>query len=312
MRPSSIDDLRELLNAERAKHGRSRVGEKALGVLADMLDRSGSAAVESISALAASNGVNPSTLTRLGKKLGLSGFGELQDIFRRHVAQTQPFYSTRVQEQVAEPADIVSPEDLMRRHAQSECQKVISAVEKIDVKTVERAVDLLVSARHVYVLALRATYAFSFFFGTYLGTLRENVTVLGGPGHTLTSDLARITRDDLLVAISFRPYTRAVIAAVDVMKENAIPIVALTDTSSALQVTDEQGVAVVIDKPFYFDSATSHFFLVQTILLAAVRRLGPAAVEMAKRRERLDQALNVEIRWAPSPETHAAGLRGIV
>lgn len=99
----SIENLREILREEQTKSGRSRVGEKALVVLADMLSRPGPAAVDSISELAAKNGVDPSTLTRLGKRLGFAGFAELQDVFRRHVAQTQPFYSSRVQERVPVP-----------------------------------------------------------------------------------------------------------------------------------------------------------------------------------------------------------------
>ncbi|WP_354442879.1 MurR/RpiR family transcriptional regulator [Ottowia thiooxydans] len=260
-----------------------------------MLNRPGPAAVDSISELAAKNGVDPSTLTRLGKRLGFAGFAELQDVFRRQVAQTQPFYSSRVQERVAEPVGIDDPQELIRIHAQSECQRVLKLANSLDADAVTRAVDAIVSARHVHVLAMRATYAFSHFFGTYLGTLRENVTILGVPGQGLTLELASLTPDDLLVAVSFRPYTRAVVAAVEVMKENGVPILALTDADSPIQVGPEHGTSVVIDEPFYFDSATSQFFAIQTILLAAARRLGPSAVAMVKRRERLDKALNVEI-----------------
>jgi len=294
MRPSSIENLRDFLSEELASSGRRQVGDKALAVLADMLKRPGSAAVDSISAIAASNGVDPSTLTRLGKKLGFAGFTELQDIFRQHVSRTQPFYSAHVEERVAE-LDTDDPLELLRRHSQAECQRMLETVDRLDAAVIGRAVDALVSAKHVYVLALRATYAFSFFFGTYLGTLRENVTILGGPGQALTSDLARLTPDDLLVAMSFRPYTRAVVTAVEVMKESGVPILALTDADSALVLGPQHGTAVVIDQPFYFDSATSQFFVIQTILLAAARRLGPAAVAMSKRRERLDKALNVEM-----------------
>ncbi|MFD1711941.1 MurR/RpiR family transcriptional regulator [Ottowia sp. GY511] len=292
---SSVEDLRSILSVERAQGDRGQLGGKARAVLTDMLNRPGPAAVDSISELAAKNGVDPSTLTRLGKKLGFAGFAELQDIFRRHVAQTQAFYSTRVQERVAEPLVIDDPRDLIRVHAQSECQRVLDIADALDVHAITHAVDAVVAAKRVCVLAMRATYALSYFLGTYLGTLRENVIILGGPGQALTSDLASLTPDDLLVAVTFRPYTRAVITAVEVMKENSVPILAITDANSALSVGREHGTTVVIDEPFYFDSATSQFFVIQTILLAAARRIGPAAVDMTKRRERLDKALNVEI-----------------
>lgn len=294
MKLSSIEDLRRTLEEQRATTGRQRIGDKALGVLSDLLDRPGAAAVGSISALAAQNEVDPSTLTRLGKRLGLSGFSELQDIFRQHVEQTQPFYSTRVQERISEPLHADS-ESLQRQHARTECQKLMSTVESMDPDLIEKAADLLVSAKHVYVLGLRATYALSFFLGTYLGTFRQNVTILGGPGFALASDIARISEDDLLVAISYRPYTKAVITAVDITKENRIPVLALTDTNSPLAVAPHQGLTVAIDAPFYFDSATAHFFIIQTILLSAARRLGESAVQIAQRREQLYRALDIEV-----------------
>lgn len=290
----SIEDLHCLLrNQPGAPYG-ARIGDKARSVLEDMLQHPGLAAVDSISTLAKRNGVDPSTLTRLGKRLGFSGFSELQLVFRRHVADTQPFYSGRVQKRL-EGAENITASEAVHYHAQSECQKLLSASENLDPQALKNAVELLVSAEHVYVLAQRATYAFSYFFGTYLGTLRDNVTILAGPGAALTADLDRITKKSVLVAISFRPYTRAVVTAVNLLKEMDIPILAITDKASAIETSATQGVTLAIDKPFYFDSATAQFFIIQTLLLASATRLGPVAVETAKRRERIDKALHIEI-----------------
>ncbi|WP_188074567.1 MurR/RpiR family transcriptional regulator [Pusillimonas sp. ANT_WB101] len=289
-----IEDLHHFLNDEQNSSRETRIGDKARHALRDMLQHPGLAAVDSISSLAKRNGVDPSTLTRLGKRLGFSGFSELQLVFRRHVAETQPFYSGRVQERLESIENITSMESV-RYHAQSECQKLLSASESLDPSALNRAVEMLVSAEHVYVLALRATYAFGYFFGSYLGTLRDDVTILAGPGSPLTADLDRLTKRDVLVAISFRPYTRSLVTAVDVIKEMGIPILAITDKESALETSDTEGVTLALDEPFYFDSATAQFFIIQTLLLTSAKRLGPSAVEKAKRRERIDKALNIEI-----------------
>lgn len=291
---SCIDDLRAVLQTQRLAKGRGRIGGKTLKVLSDLLDRPGVAAVESISALAAYSHVDPSTLTRLGKRLGLSGFGELQAIFRQHVADTQPFYSRRIQERIAEPWGDDS-QGLLQQHARTECQRLFLTIEALDPQTLDKAVDRLVSARHVYVLGLRATYGLTYFFGSYLGTFRQNVSILGGPGLSLASEIARITPADLLVAVSFHPYTKQVVTAVDIAKESAIPILAISDAGAPWTVAPEQGVAITVDQPFYFDSATAHFFVIQTILLATARRLGPTAVDMVQRREQIYRALDIEV-----------------
>lgn len=290
----SVEDLRRFLEVERNGAGRGRVGDKTLAVLADMLNRPGAAAVDSITDIAAHCGVDPSTLTRLGKRLGFSGFSGLQDIFRSHVTQTQPFYSARIEDRVRDAQGDTQPE-LLRRHAETECQKILAAVDKLDPALIERAAEQIATAKNVFVLGLRATYSLSFWLGSYLSSLRGNVRILGGPAHTLNSDLVTIEPDDLFIALTFNPYTRDVVTAVDFVKQVGAQVLSITDVGSPVQVEGEQGLTIAVDQPFYFDSSTAHFFVIQTILLAAARRIGPAAVEVTKRRERINLALNIEV-----------------
>lgn len=292
--PSTIEDLRRWVEEERLAIGRKKMGARTLTVLSDLLARPGPAAVQSISELAAHNGVDASTLTRLGQRLGLGGFAPLQEIFRQHVAATQPFYSGRVQAMVRSRRTDEAT-DTLHQLAQSECQKVLAVANSLTDKQIARAVNQLIKARHVYVLGLRATYAMSFFFGTYLSTLRENVTILGGPGAPMAYDLARIGKEDLLVAISFRPYTRAVVRAVELVRTAATPVLSLTDSGSAIDVESSDGVTLAVDQPFYFDSALAQFYVAETVLVAVARELGPRAVAVNKRRESFNKALDIEI-----------------
>ncbi|TPG23505.1 MurR/RpiR family transcriptional regulator [Variovorax guangxiensis] len=292
--PSSIDDLRRFVESERSARGRDRMGERTLAVLVDMLARPGPAAVQSISELAAHNGVDPSTLTRLGKRLGFNGFAPLQDVFRRHVSDTQPFYSARVSDLVSNPG-VSSVTSALQQLARNECQKILAAASSLDERKVGEAVAQLIKAKNVYVLGLRGTYSVSHFFGTFLGTLRDSVTVLGGPGFPIASELARIKKDDLLVAISYRPYTRTVVRAVELIKAEGTPVLSLTDAGSAIELAPKQGVTIAVDQPYYFDSALAQFFAAEAILMAVARRLGPKAMLTIQRREAFNKALDIEI-----------------
>src|SRR5690606_39565949 len=107
------------------------------------------------SELAARNHVDPSTLTRLGQRLGFSGFGQLQDVFRRHVRDTQPFYSARVRELVSDSAGQEGGSRLQRL-AQAECRKVLAVADALDDAKVEEAARRLLAARRVPGFRLRA------------------------------------------------------------------------------------------------------------------------------------------------------------
>lgn len=291
--PKSVEDLRRLVEHERSARGRERMGERTLAVLVDMLARPGSAAVQSISELAAHNGVDASTLTRLGKRLGFDGFTPLQDVFRRHVSATQPFYSAHVNELVTRQDEGVST--ALQQLAQSECQKVLAVASTLNQKTVDEAVSMLIKARHVHVLALRGTYALSHFFGTFLSTMRDAVTIMGGPAFQLAEDLARIKQDDLLVAMTFRPYTREVVKAVNLARSEGIPVLALTDAGSAIEVCGSAGTTIAVDQPYYFDSMLPHYFAAEAVLMAVLRELGPNALQTTRRREAFVKAMDVEI-----------------
>nr|MBF0685316.1 MurR/RpiR family transcriptional regulator [Pseudomonas sp.] len=267
------------------------MGDRTLAVLETMVARPGNTAVLSISELAAQSDVDPSTLTRLGQRLGFSGFGPLQDIFRDHVAATQPFYSRRVQELVEHDA---ANSDHLRHLAGVECKKVLATANGLDDSDVERAVDHLVKAKHVHVLGLRSTYAISYFFGSFLGTLREGVSIMGGPGFPITSELSRIGKDDVLVVVSYHPYTKALVKAVELIRASGTPIISLTDTGPTLEIAPSQGVTLKVDQAFYFDSALSQFYVAQAVLVALARRLGPQAVAMTAKREQFNKALDIE------------------
>jgi DNA-binding MurR/RpiR family transcriptional regulator len=287
-------ELRAWAEEERSEKGPRRIGARTLAVLVDLLARPGPAAVQSISELAAHNGVDPSTLTRLGQSLGLGGFARLQEIFQQHVAATQPFYSTRVQ---ALTDTQVSQGDggALGKLAQSECQKILAVAHALSDAQIARAVKQLLKAKQVYVLGLRATYSLSFFFGTFLGTLREGVTILGGPGAPMAYELARITKSDLLVAVSFRPYTRSVVKAVELLRANGTQVLSLTDSGSAIEVEPPAGVTLAVDQPFYFDSALAQIFVLEAILIAVARELGAAAVAVNRRREMFNKAFDLEL-----------------
>lgn len=292
--PRSLDELHRCVERERTLTGRQSMGERTLAVLVDMLARPGQVAVQSISELAAHNGVDPSTLTRLGKRLGFSGFGELHDVFRRHVSATQPFYSGRVRELVSDkpPRTGASP---LQALAEAECRKVLAVAHALDAAKIEQAARRLLEARRVHVFALRAgTYALSHFFGSYLEILRDGVRVLGAPGSSLAGEVSGIGKEDLLVAMAFRPYTRNVVKLVDVVRAAGVPVLAITDAGSPIDAEPDGGLTLAVEQPFYFDSSLAHLYVIETLLVTVARLLGPEATARTQRREQINKALDIE------------------
>jgi len=292
---TSIKDLRRLLQQDRqSKVGRNHLGRKARAVLTYMLNSPGVAAVASITEIAEATEVDPSTLTRLGQRLGFAGFSELQNVFRGHVKETQPFYSTRIYEHVYQ-AGKDDPERFLESHANTECQKLTAVSRQVSQTEINRGGEWIAQAKTVYVVGMRATYGLSFYFGSYLSTLRSHVRIIGTPGYSLTYDLADIGPEDVVVAVSFSPYTRGVLLSAEIAARQGARIVAITNPGSPLVVESDRHSSLIIDQPYYFDSSTTHFFIMQALLIASARCIGTAALKVAKRREGIDKTLDIEL-----------------
>src|SRR5690606_38032446 len=93
-KPQSLHELRELVLLIRRDESDISLGAKALEVLSKLVDAPEQTAVRTISELGEQLSVNASTLTRLAKRLGFSGFNDFQDVFREAIAdETGYFYS---------------------------------------------------------------------------------------------------------------------------------------------------------------------------------------------------------------------------
>jgi len=288
--PRSLEALRSLVenSAGGADLG---LGQKALAALVDMIQSPHRAAVQNISEVARNNGVDPSTLTRLGQKLGFHGFPELQELFRIHVVKRESYYSNQIQQLLGSCQN--DDTRLALKLADQDIKNVLDTASSLDEAALAKAVELLTASRRIYILGLRASFSIAHFFGYFLGFLRRDVVLLGGAGFTIAEDLARMSRADVLVAISFRPYTNVTVAACKSARSRNVPEIAITDLSSPIAQSDEAGVTLASLSPYYFNSALANFFLVQALLAALAQKLGLDAIAGLEELE--DQFLDLDI-----------------
>ena len=296
--PKTLDELRQRLQAARRPKSDLRLGRGSTNVLAAMVDAPSYAAVSSISEIAQANSVNPSTVTRLAKKLGYHGFADLQDIFRRYVADKGGFYSGHAASLLPETGETESGSVvLLREIAESEIANVAGSLEDIRGEQLDEASRLLAGARRVRVLGLRQCFSLAHFFAYALHLVRDGVAALGSSGHTLTEELADLGGQDAVVVISFRPYTSDTVEACAVVRRQGTPIIALTDSHGA-PIAGERDLTFVVETEgaFYFNGLASSLIVIEALLALVARALGKKAVRRLENMERLFEALHVE-KW---------------
>ncbi|PWG62468.1 MurR/RpiR family transcriptional regulator [Spiribacter halobius] len=290
--PETLEGLGQRLAAA---PGRRRPGRRACAVLEGMLAAPQQAAVSTIGELAGAFGVHASTLTRLAQALGYRGFGELQAVFRRHVAQTGHFYSDQASRLRGLSAPARQGLDLMGRVARDEQANLAGMLELLEAPALEAAAALLAEAAQVRSIGLRQSHAIAEYLGYALGLLRGGVqTVDAAQG--IAHGVAGLGPRDALVAVGFAPYTRATVAAAEVVRRRGVPIVAITDGHASPLARHATHVFVApAGGHFFSNSMAAALVLVEGLLAMVAQRLGDEALRALEGREALIRELGVAL-----------------
>ncbi len=295
--PATLEDLKRLVSDMHAGVASISLGPRAFQTLARLVDEPHLAAVSSITDLGRRLEVNASTLTRLAKRLGYSGFNELQAVFRRHVAGTESNFYVRQVDRLMRRDNVESESlNVFLKVVGDESNNLAKLASSIDVALLERACNMLREAREVRIHGLRQFYSMATFLSYGLGLIRNRVSILGEAGHGIAHSLSQLTSDDLLVVLGCNPYTRATVDSGRVAAEAGIPVLAFTDSSASPLAASADCVFVIPSSgDFYVNSTAAWSALLEGLLTLVARDLGDEAVATLRSREALFQSLGISL-----------------
>lgn len=293
LKPKNIQELGlQLMQAARDVN----LGKRSHKVLVSMVEEPHWAAMSTITEIANVNGVNPSTVTRIATKIGFSGFNDLQDEFRRLIINPAEIYSSQVIEAILHDTSSNNEEDsILKSVVESEVQNTLSTFEESSSDRIKKVAKLIAKARRVRVLGLRQCYSLAHFLSYALHLLRDGVAPLGSSGHTLAENIPDLTERDILVAISFKPYTRDVIDTCSAAHAAGVAIVMISDSYDA-PLPHDHAFIVATKGPFFLSGMTAAFVLSEVLLLLTAKAIGQKALRRLHQMERLFENMNVERR----------------
>jgi DNA-binding MurR/RpiR family transcriptional regulator len=170
-----------------------------------------------------------SNFVRLSKRMGFSGFGDLQRIYRSRIVDIIPSVEDRLRrfEQETEPGRaggsglaVLIREDF----------KLLSDLDLAAVETKCRAFSsVILASRKIFVTGAMRFHPVSFFFNysfTYFGL---DVTMLDNQGFLAREYAQNFAPDTCLLVSSFNYYHRDVIALAELAAQKKAKILAITD-----------------------------------------------------------------------------------
>jgi len=219
--------------------------------------------------------VSEATVTRFLTNLGFSGFSE----FKREIAR-QVLESFSTTQRLAESAeDLKARGNVFSEILQGDIENIKTLTATISDQLFEQAVNELCSARSIYVLGLRSSYALAFYLTFDLRFFLDRVILIKPGIGDMPEQVLGVTKDDVLVVISFRRYTRESFNIAEKIKKRAGSVIALTNSelSPVAKLADVTLVAST-KIPTYIESYTAPMSLINALITAIALRKKDQAI----------------------------------
>lgn len=171
-------------------------------------------------------GVSESTVVRFSVNLGYKGYPDfqkaLEEMLRNKLNSIQRM-------EVAYGR--ISQSEILTTVLQSDAEKIKLTLENIDEKAFETAIDILLNAKHIYVLGIRSCMPLAHFLSFYLNMLFDNVHLIQTSSSSeIFEQMIRINESDAIIGISFPRYSMRTLKAMEFANNRSAKVITLTDS----------------------------------------------------------------------------------
>lgn len=203
---------------------------RLIQVAAFALENPDEIALGTAASIAAQAAVQPSTLVRFAKRFGYSGFSDLQGVFRAELKSSWPDYRERIA-RVQAAREAGGPHPMISGFAESAIVSLERLVSVEFDEDIRRAADLLAGAEVIYLLGMRRAFPVTFYMAYALGKLGLRAALVDHVASLGPEQLTEAGERDVLVAVSFTPYTPLTVELTDRSASRGVPVIALTDSA---------------------------------------------------------------------------------
>ena len=244
-----------------------------------------------IESMAERSNVSVGTVIRFAKRLGYKGFSEFRGALREAC-------SARSEEAELERLEV--PQDMLGTlggvvHRDGE--HLSRLIQAVDPAMLESAAHLLVASDHRVILGRGVGHVMGLIFAFYL--TQAGVPCIAALPSDFSNQVANLGHKDLLVVISFSPYSRETVDAASFAKENGVPVLAFSDRKdSPLAPFADILIPVPSEDLLFSFSLTSFATLSHAFAIVLAARDQSGTLKRLKAADKVAQPLFVD-PWMP-------------
>ena len=261
-----------------------------------VLDRPRDVALLSMREQARQAGVQPATMTRLAKHLGMDGYDDVRELYASAVREGDLGFAGKAGVQVVSQKlrgdKALAAEMLKSIGAQIER---LAAPDRLD--SLVTAARALASARRIFCLGLRSSHSVAWHLHYVLSLVGERSTHIDGIAATGADVLARATGRDVLLVASVLPYTRMTVELAEYAVQRGLRVVAITDSEVApLAQIAQHSVIVPTDSPSFFHAMSPAFVVAEILGAIIAGRGGEDALSTLRHTDQHLATLNTHLK----------------
>ncbi len=245
-------------------------------------------AINSIVRLAEQARVPPATITRFAQELGLSGFADLQRVFRERLLGPRPPFVERVTSLAAgtEDPDLGRPGQVFEVFVRAAVGSLLRIDDSLDRAELEGAVGVLAQAEAIHVAAARGAFGIGAYAAYGLAQVGRRAHLVDNLGAMRAEQVAAMGERDALLVLTFDDYTPETVDAARLAAGRGRPVVAITDNELSPVAGLAARVLYVKEARLgHFRSQVPALVVVQALIVSLGRRAGPGATDFSDRVE---------------------------
>ena len=222
--------------------------------------------VSTVREIAQAANVKPNTVVRMARQVGCEGYEDFREPFRDAIRNGAADFPDRARwlQDISKSGDLGGLYADMVRDVMTNIEETFAGISTEDMKV---AAEAIWEARRVFTLGVGVNNSVARNFTYLASTGMTEFHAIPRPGSTPVDDLAWANHQDILIAVTCKPYRSEVVEAVSIAKEQGMTIVALSDSpaSPIIRVADH-GFVVSVETPPFFPSSVSIIALLETLL----------------------------------------------
>jgi DNA-binding MurR/RpiR family transcriptional regulator len=198
-----------------------------------ILDEPNDIALETLAVIASRCGVQPSAIVRFAKSFGFEGASQMQRLFRDGLLSNNAAlgYSERVRQlSEATNAGNAEPADLLAEFVEGNTLALQNLLQTVSGADMRAAVNAILKAEIVHIAGFRRSFPVASYLAYSLLQAGKRTIFIDGVAGLAMQQVQTMAAGDLLIAISFHPYSEETVAVVEAAQARGAKVLAISDS----------------------------------------------------------------------------------